>query len=203
MPMELIEQLLAEAEAPNKEAAQDRPLPPCAVCAGHKPGIVGKEVKDSNNIVAQLVYYKYPGDVRVVGAIIPSPLFTMVEAVRMRDEKSGAEADIHYCFNRGRLELSLRAPIPDSAAERDRLVFFLKQAQKLRETRGLKRKREIEIEDVYEALRRRPNASVTWLAAELDLPPRTLQYLFKTAGLSGIKDAREKAKKWGGKTRNK
>jgi hypothetical protein len=89
--------------------------------------------------------------------------------------------------------LSFTAPLPRNEIEKDRLDRFWRYAQKLHETRGRERKANVTIEDVFEALRCRPEAGLTWLASELSLPPRTLQYLLKSKGLT-LKDARRRAR---------
>jgi len=171
----------------------EKSLPPCAVCAGRVPASVGDEVGEDSQITVQAIYYKYPGDVRSEAPGIASPNFSVIEqSYRFRDLRSGAMAELHYCFDSARLVISLKAHLPHDDREKARLDFFFNYAQKLQENRG--RKGKITIEQLYDAIRRRPKASLTWLASELNMPSRTLQYFLKSEGLT-LKEARTRARR--------
>jgi hypothetical protein len=159
------------------------------VCAGRSPVTVGAEIEEGKGIFSRAIWYRYPGDVQTPLQSLIWPGTSVIEQERrFRDTQSGATAVIHYCFDRGRVVINLESPLPESQSEEERLSFFIRYARNLEETRG--RKALVTIEDVHAAIAQRPGAGLTWVATELGIPRRTLQYLLNSKGLT-FKKAKE------------
>lgn len=107
-------------------------------------------------------------------------------------KKHGFTIEMHDCVELGGWALKVVGPLPETKEKRQALDAFMKYAWSVAEKRGPKA--QATAEEIIECLRQLPkNArSLTRVAAEMDLPPRTIQHTLKVAGLT-FRQAKQKA----------
>jgi hypothetical protein len=85
----------------------------------------------------------------------------------------------HHCVTEGDLIFTIKSRVPLTEGERAALFGFMKDSLRLTETRGRKRKHNIE--DIRAVLRRLPKASIRRLALELGVTRETVRQIIRQA----------------------
>lgn len=192
----------------------------CRYCAGEEPDMT-EEVESSSRfegISIETFRFEYPEIFERAYERAYWPSFTnyglgrevicfiATQAARFTHNKSGFVVEVHTCFEQDKTLFKAAGVSPQTTREIKVFTDFFNLVIREEETRG--RKPLVQLEDLLDALRRLPDAA-RWpeIAGDItrtlqakygpgfDVSEDTLKKMLRRHGISGLRAAREEAKK--------